>query len=139
MDYILASALRRTNIKKVVVSYNLACQWRKKLLQRVQALPGDLSSKIFNLVIDAVLPKLHEHAHKELCHTDYSFNFLQGAGRTDGEGIEHRWSDTNNAATSTRKMREGHREDTLDDVCNDSNYRKTVDLGMLSRSFTARR
>ena len=59
----------------------------------------------------------------------YGFNYRPGVGRTDGEGIERRWADANDVATSTKEMRDGHLQDVLDDVCNESNYHKTIDLG----------
>lgn len=132
MDFIFASSLRGTCVKKVTISYDLACQWSRKLLGRVQALPADLRATILGLSIDTVVPKLHERGHREACWTLFSLNYRRGVGRTDGEGIERRWADTNDASNSTREMREGHRQDSLDDVCNDSNYRKTMELGGVS-------
>jgi hypothetical protein len=104
MDFIFASALRGTHVKRVTISYDLACQWSRKLLERTQALPEDLRATIIGLSIDAVVPKLHERGHKEACWTLFSLNFRRGVGRTDGEGIERRWADTNDASNSTREM-----------------------------------
>jgi hypothetical protein len=131
MDYIFASSLRDTSLKEVTVSYDISCQWSVKLMQRLKLLPESLNTTFDDLNLDFAIPKLHINGHKISCWSHFGFNCRPGVGRTDGEGIERRWSDVNHAATSTKEMREGHRQDVLDDVCNDSNYRKAVDLGKL--------
>ena len=47
----------------------------------------------------------------------------------DGEAIERLWAATNPAATSTREMTAGARQDFLEDRWNSQNFRKVVDLG----------
>ena len=129
MDYIFASSLRGISLKKVTVSYDISCQWSVKLIQRLKLLPENLSNVFNKLNLEFAVPKLHINGHKSACWTRYGFNYRPGVGRTDGEGIERRWADANDAATSTKEMRDGHWQDVLDDVCNESNYRKTIDLG----------
>lgn len=129
MDYIFASSLRDTSLKEVTVSYDISCQWSVKLMQRLKLLPESLNTTFDSVDLDFAIPKLHINGHKNSCWSRFGFNYRPGVGRTDGEGIERRWSDMNHAATSTKEMREGHRQDVLDDVCNDSNYRKAIDLG----------
>ncbi|KAJ7486373.1 hypothetical protein B0H11DRAFT_1721594, partial [Mycena galericulata] len=63
------------------------------------------------------------------CHGPYSFNYTKGVGRTDGEGVERNWSWLNWAARSISVMGPGAREDTIDDLCGFSNWKKTVDFG----------
>lgn len=129
MDFIFASSLRGTSLKNVTISYNIACQWSVKLEDHLKHLPENLRSTVNNIDIKFAVPKLHINGHKSSCHTEFGFNYRPGVGRTDGEGVERRWVETNNASTSTKDMCEGHRHDVLDDVCNDSNYRKTVGIG----------
>lgn len=131
MDFVFASSLRNTSLKKVTVSYDIACQWSVKLEQRLTHLPESLRSAVDDVELEFVVPKLHINGHKSSCQTDFSLNFRPGVGRTDGEGIERRWSEVNDASTSTKEMCEGHQHDVLDDVCNDSNYRKTINIGEL--------
>ncbi|KAJ7846077.1 hypothetical protein B0H14DRAFT_2584366 [Mycena olivaceomarginata] len=59
----------------------------------------------------------------------YSFNYTKGVGRTDGEGVKRNWSWLNLAARSVSVMGPGTREDTIDDLCGFSNWKKTVGLG----------
>lgn len=129
MDFIFASSLCNTSLKKVTVSYDIACQWSVKLENRLKLLPENLRSTVNNIDIEFAVPKLHINSHKSSCHTKFGLNYRPGVGRTDGEGVERRWSEANNASTSTKEMCEGHRHDVLDDVCNDSNYRKTIGIG----------
>ena len=88
-------------------------------MQHINLLPHHLCRSFEGLNLEFAVPKLHINGHKNLCWTRFGFNYRPGVGRTDGEGIER------------REMREGHRQDVLDDVCNDSNYRKTINLGQL--------
>ncbi|KAG1887643.1 hypothetical protein F4604DRAFT_1674832 [Suillus subluteus] len=74
----------------------------------------------------------------ESCQTKFSFNFIKGVGRTDGEAPEHRWADINPIATSTREMGPGSRRDTLDDHFNDWNWKKVCSMGTtLLRKYKA--
>lgn len=76
-----------------------------------------------------LVPKYHLAAHIAECQTSFSFNFTRGVGRTDGEGIERGWANTNRLASSTKEMGPGSRRDTLDDHFGDWNWKKTVGLG----------
>ena len=131
MDFIFASSLRNTSLKKVTVSYDIVCQWSAKLKHRLKLLPESLCSAVNDVDLKFVVPKLHIMGHKSSCQFDFGLNYRPGVGRTDGEGIERRWSEVNDASMSTKEMCEGHRHDVLDDVCNDSNYCKTINIGEL--------
>lgn len=76
-----------------------------------------------------MVPKFHLPAHVASCQTDYSLNFNEKVGRTDGEGIERGWGNINPIATSTREMGPGSRNDRLDQVLNDLNWVKVTRLG----------
>ncbi|KAF9470197.1 hypothetical protein BDN70DRAFT_821646, partial [Pholiota conissans] len=75
-----------------------------------------------------LVPKFHLAAHIEKCQTEFSFNYVPGVGRTDGESPERGWSDINAIAMSTREMGPGSRRDTLDDHFGDRNWRKIATL-----------
>ncbi|KAJ7748842.1 hypothetical protein B0H14DRAFT_3096954 [Mycena olivaceomarginata] len=75
------------------------------------------------------VPKFHLPPHVKKCHGPYSFNYTKGVGHTDGEGVERNWSWLNCAARSVSVMGPGAREDTIDNLCGFSNWKKTVDLG----------
>ncbi|KAJ7056035.1 hypothetical protein C8F01DRAFT_1211465 [Mycena amicta] len=94
MDYILLSALRFANVKRLVLSYDIACQWKLHLLERADALaeanklPTHL--ELFNIAF--ALPVWHAVAHEPTCQVENSLSYLKGVGRTDGEGIERTWA-----------------------------------------------
>ena len=116
MDFIVFSSIQTTILLFVLISYDIYCQWSKKLwTSRYPSFPPDLQLDLKRTEIDGVIPKFHIPAHKEGCHTIYSLNLRPGAGRTDGEGIERDWSAMNAAAKSTKEMSEGSRHDALDD------------------------
>jgi hypothetical protein len=129
MDYMFFSALQTYPIKAFFVSYDIACQWSKKLWTRMLTMPPTLQFDGGGKVMDFGVPKFHLPAHKEPCQTLYSLNFLPFVGRTDGEAPEHGWANVNPVALSTKEMGPGSRRDTLDDFFGDWNWKKVAGMG----------
>ncbi|EIW79765.1 hypothetical protein CONPUDRAFT_34829, partial [Coniophora puteana RWD-64-598 SS2] len=131
MDYIIFSGLRFTRVKDINFSYDIACQWSKNLWSRVSKLPSYLSFERASRFIRFFVPKFHLPAHIARCQMRFSFNWMPGVGRTDGEAVERGWANINPVATSTKEMGPGHRIDTLDDYFGDWNWKKVIGLGEL--------
>ncbi|KAJ8699281.1 hypothetical protein PTI98_002412 [Pleurotus ostreatus] len=132
MDYTFASLMRHHGRNlSVVVSYDIACQWSKSLLQRVKTLPPLVRLDLVSTMVRFAVPKLHIHSHTKHCQHNYSLNYLPGVGRTDGEGIERPWANIGATATSIRVMGPGARIETLNDHWGHWNWQKTVGLGSL--------
>ena len=74
------------------------------------------------------VPKGHIRAHDDSCHGPQSLSYTNGAGMTDGEGIERLWSWLNKAAPSAKEMTLSARHELLDDFCRFTNWRKTIGL-----------
>jgi len=129
MDYLFAASIAGTKLLKILISYDIACQWGTNFLRRLAnpALPKHLRPNP-SIIIEYLVPKFHLEAHVVKCHAPYSFNYALGVGRTDGEGVERCWSSLNGIASSLSQMAPGGRWDTMDDFCNFANWRKTVDL-----------
>jgi hypothetical protein len=133
MDYLFLSSVTQTQLRSLVVSYDIACQWSKNVWKRMAAYSPHLGLDLNGpLSVKFLVPKFHLPAHVEVCQTAYSFNFMPGVGRTDGEAPERGWSHINPVATSTREMGPGSRRDTLDDHFSDWNWKKTTGLGACS-------
>ncbi|KAG1821349.1 hypothetical protein EV424DRAFT_1511830 [Suillus variegatus] len=132
MDYIVFSALSTFSTAPIVnFSYNIACQWHKKLWQRVSSiLPLQLQPNHVQTTFNFFVPKFHIAAHIPACQTNFSFNWTPGVGRTDGEAPERGWADINHVAASTKEMGPGSRRDILDDHFGDWNWKKVATLGM---------
>jgi hypothetical protein len=129
MDYMYFSSLRGTKVQRLVVSYDIACQWHLNLLERMKQVPEPLRLSPTIQSITYLIPKFHLPAHIKKCNLLFSFNLTPGVGRTDGEAPERGWSDINPVAQSTKEMGPGSRRDTLDDHFNDWNWKKIVNLG----------
>jgi hypothetical protein len=85
MDYILASTLRHHDPRlPKIFSYDIVCQWWKKLMEQLAELPELVRCILILPMIAFVIPKLHIHAHTILCHILYSLNLVPGSGQTDG-------------------------------------------------------
>lgn len=129
MDYLFFSVFRTVVTNRIFISYDIACQWSKKLWSRMTKFPPDMHADYASKRITFVVPKFHLNAHKTSCQVSYSLNLLPGVGRTDGEGVERGWANINPAASSTKQMGPGSRRDTLDDYFGDWNWKKVVGLG----------
>ncbi|KAJ7727865.1 hypothetical protein B0H14DRAFT_3518738 [Mycena olivaceomarginata] len=128
MDFLFFSSLIGITLLTIVASYDIACQWGRNFWKRAKDMPENLQLPDWIEIIFKV-PKFHLPPHVKKCHGPYSFNYTKGVGRTDGEGVERNWSWLNSAARSISVMGPGSREDTIDDLCGFSNWKKTVDLG----------
>ncbi|KAF7305824.1 CxC2 domain-containing protein [Mycena chlorophos] len=134
MDYILASALRHiSSLLRLVVSYDIACQWWKGLRARLEQLPPLVRLSIVLAMVRFVVPKLHIKGHTLACQLLYSLHLTLGCGQTDGEGIERLWAAINALAGSTKLNGPGARSDQLDDHWGFSNWAKLVRLPALLR------
>lgn len=129
MDYLFFSVASKSLAEKLFVSYDIACQWHKKMWARMAKLPSSMQIDRVTKALEFVVPKFHLNAHRLACQISYSLNLLPGVGRTDGEGVERGWANINPAASSTKQMGPGTRRDTLDDYFGDWNWKKLVGLG----------
>ena len=99
----------------------------------MQGLSPELHLPYAEKVFTFFVPKFHLSAHITKCQWKFSFNFIKGVSRTDGEAPERGWANLNLMASSTKEMGPGHRCDTLDDVIGDNNWKKLIGLGEQTR------
>ncbi|KAJ3721281.1 hypothetical protein C8R42DRAFT_582431 [Lentinula raphanica] len=93
MDYIFTSTLRHfSDLLHLLISYDIACQWSKKLLERLKALPPLVRLRGILNILAFVIPKLHILGHTIKCQQSFNLSYTRGAGQSDGEGIERIWS-----------------------------------------------
>ncbi|KAJ3539948.1 hypothetical protein NMY22_g4499 [Coprinellus aureogranulatus] len=137
-DFALAWALRRFVLaaislqraryfQRIVVTYDVACQYWVHLKERFANAAEDFPIFDIATVVDAIhmlVPKMHLDGHKEDCRYRYSLNYFDGAGRTHGEGIEPSWAESKQSGGSTQHMNHGHRHDTIIDLHNFWNWLK---------------
>lgn len=114
----------------MILSYDIACQYERNFWSRFKARPQFLNAPT-RIGLKFLVPKFHLPAHQESCRYHYSLNFAKGVGRTCGEGIERTWAKLNLLSGSTSRMTFAGREDTLNNQCNDLNWKKTCHMGLL--------
>lgn len=129
VDYAICQALNYNSIgiKEALIAYDVACQWSIHFQDRVKESPS-LSIPAGMSYIPGV-GKFHLGAHEKTCFALHSLNFILGAGQLDGEILETLWSILNKAAGSIRAMTKPHRQEVLDDLMRDSNWKKLVNIG----------
>ncbi|KAF7309062.1 CxC2 domain-containing protein [Mycena kentingensis (nom. inval.)] len=131
MDYILIHALRDARVKRLVLSYDIACQWKLRLRQRLLDIADEngVLPDLSNFDVQFVLPVWHAAAHEVECQAQMSFSHARGVGRTDGEGIERTWAVLNPISFATKEMGEGNRIDTIEDKVDNIGWEKNVKQG----------
>ncbi|KAF9018828.1 hypothetical protein BDZ89DRAFT_959732 [Hymenopellis radicata] len=131
VDPPVAASLKADEMLEVVVSYDIACNYIVHFWERMARLPEHWRMRFEPRRVTFCIPKFHLWAHKSACHGPYSFNYLPGAGRTDGETIERNWAVSNRAAAQTKMMGPGARQDTLEDIFAAHNFRTVQGFGRL--------
>jgi Kyakuja-Dileera-Zisupton transposase len=122
MDYFFLSTLQHNPPDRVLVLYDISCQWAHNFIKRLLVYPVLLATIFWTLLITYIIPKFHLAAHMLLCHASFSLNFTPHVGQTDREAPEHQWASTNAMANSTKEMGPGSQCDTLDDYFGDYNW-----------------
>ncbi|KAJ7058639.1 hypothetical protein C8F01DRAFT_1255789 [Mycena amicta] len=139
IDYILLHALGDARVKQLLLLYDITCQWRIHLRERVLKIANEagLLPDLSNFDIRFGLPVWHAAAHEVNCQEAMSLSHLHGVGRTDGEGIERTWAILNPISFATKEMGEGNRldsiEDKVDHVCLEKN------VGQVHRRYIGRK
>ncbi|KAF7321207.1 hypothetical protein HMN09_00209300 [Mycena chlorophos] len=134
IDYIFASTARHfSRLLRVMVSYDIACQWSKNLLARLAALPNLVRLKIVLAMYRFVIPKMHIKGHVLLCQLLFSLYLALASGQLDGEGIERIWAMCGGVAASTKSSGPGARSDQLEDHWGFWNWSKLIGLAALLR------
>lgn len=107
MDYILFSTLVGVQCLMLFLSYDITCQYHKRLFVRMEDLPSSLHFNHDDTEMHYAVPKYHLRNHGKDCQDTFSLNYIHGSGRTCGEGIETAWAHLNGIGTSTREMSPG--------------------------------
>ncbi|KAF7313215.1 CxC2 domain-containing protein [Mycena kentingensis (nom. inval.)] len=131
MDYIFMHAIRDARVKRLVVSYDVVCQWKVYLRTRVLKILEDstIPTDLDKFDIQFALPVWHAAAHEEECQMANSLSYTRGVGRTDGEGIERTWAVLNTMSYATKEMSLPNRLDSLEDKVDRINFEKNVGEG----------
>ena len=129
MDYSFCQAVNLTagGIQKVLLLYDIACEYGVHLMDRVRS--SSTLSLPDGLEILKGIGAWHVHGHVPECFPRYYPGFIPGAGQVDGEILETLWSNLNLISRSARGMSTSSRRETLDDHMNDSNWKKLVGMG----------
>jgi Kyakuja-Dileera-Zisupton transposase len=131
VDYSVCNGLSFNSggLRESLLIYDVYCQYGVHFEDRIQEVPEylyrDPDMKIFGAI-----GKFHLADHVDSCFSKWSLNFMKGAGHIDGEIMETLWSGMNKVSAAARSMTKAHRQETLDDYMRDSNWKKTVGIGV---------
>ena len=131
MDYALSEATKTTNmttIKTLALVYDVMCEYGVHLDERfLQHIGLSLPE---GLEIIKAIGLFHVHGHMDVCLHRYATTYIPNLGVIDGEILETLWSVINQTARSTRGATTAHRTEVLDDHMGDSNWKKTINMGV---------
>jgi hypothetical protein len=114
------------NMQKVLLIYDIVCQWIIHHQSRFQE--AELLVLRDDLRIIPAVGKFHLGAHIIECFWKFTLNFIKGAGQVDGEVMERLWAELDKIAGFIRGMSAAHRQEVLDDMMIDSNWKKLVGI-----------
>ncbi|KAJ8076144.1 hypothetical protein PM082_022129 [Marasmius tenuissimus] len=106
MDFLAFYNLMACGLLYVVFSYDIACQWMQNFYRCMMEYPASMQLPA-KLSMKFKVPKFYLPAHELSCLTKFSFNYTEGVGKTDGEGVERTWSWLNGCACSLSMMTAG--------------------------------
>ncbi|KZV65011.1 hypothetical protein PENSPDRAFT_587550, partial [Peniophora sp. CONT] len=140
MDYVLCGALTFVRAAEVTISYDVVCQYCKKIGDRLSKIHGARvvwagAQRFFALAhvgaVTYVVPKFHLYAHKLWCQIRLALLWLRGTAMTDGESPERVWAGANPAAPSLREMGPGGMSDVMDDMAGAWNWQKVCGIALM--------
>ncbi|KAJ6495718.1 hypothetical protein C8R47DRAFT_974024 [Mycena vitilis] len=129
IDYIVMSALRGFSLEQLTLSYDIACQWKKNLPDRMEKLPVSIQLALDEIELQCGLPVWHASSHDNACQDENSLSFLVGVGKSDGEGVERFWAILNQIAYFTKDAGMGTRADAVEDKIDAHNFLKNLGQG----------
>lgn len=127
MDYIILSALVAAAVLRIVITYDIACQWHRNLQSRMEKYPEHMRIPS-NIHIECAVPSWHLNGHGEKCQTDFALAYKEGMGRTCGDEIEGSFSHTNSLGASFHEMALGARHEALIGTYSGYNFQKMIRL-----------
>ena len=134
VDFIVFSTIAFVFLLRIVLTYDIICQWSKNFRTRMEEYPEYMQIPDTTRV-DVAIPGWHINGHGDTCQNKFNLSYMEGVGRTVGEDIETTWAGTNPLASSVREMGPAARHDTLNDHWNGWNFRKIVGFRTFSLSF----
>ncbi|KAF8139157.1 hypothetical protein K438DRAFT_2118931 [Mycena galopus ATCC 62051] len=130
MDWIVTCIFLHLHARlRKIFSYDIACQWSRKLKSRLAKLPSSVALTLILVFVCFAVPKMHIKGHLINCQEEFSLNLIPGSGQTCGEGIERPWAHIGAVGSSTKEMGPGSREDTLNGHWGSWNWQKIVGMG----------
>lgn len=135
MDYIILSALVGCGLLRLLITYDIACQWSRHLASRMEAYPEHMRIDLNRVELHMAVPSFHIRAHGPKCQQAFVLAYILYAARTAGEEVETSWVNMNVALASIQEMAPGHRHESLDDHWGGWNFKKTVLFSMFLNSY----
>ncbi|KAJ7143232.1 hypothetical protein C8R46DRAFT_1046246 [Mycena filopes] len=129
MDWILLCALLGFCLMWLTLSYDIACQWKKRLSERMEKMPPHMRLPLATMQLQCALPVWHAGSHDDDCNNANSLSVKPGVGKSDGEGVERTWAVLNPVSYHTKDMGVGNREDHLNDKIDNHNFLKNLGQG----------
>jgi len=136
IDYGVSESIKTTNmqdIEKMALIYDIMCEYGVYFDKRFLEHPGLTMPE--DLEVIKAIGLFHVHGHKEECLARYAPTYIPTLAVVDGEVMETLWAVLNQTSRSARGATIASRTELLDDHMGDSNWKKTINVGMSHCSF----
>ena len=127
IDYVVLSAAKGIRVIRIVLTFDVNCQYSKKFWERMKDFPSEMWIDE-ETVVEFAIPSWHINAHGADCRADFGLSYRDGVGRTCGEEVEVTWAGTNPLGPSTREMGPGARHETLNGQWGGLNFRRILNF-----------
>ena len=129
VDKGLSNAFKHTitdQITRVQLLYDIWCRYGVHLKERFRH--SGLQWPKFRELLQGV-GVWHIYGHVFDCFRRFSPSYSPRSGIVDGEILETLWATLEKLASNTRSMSPAHRQEVLDLLMNDMNWKKIIQLG----------
>ncbi|KAF8992130.1 hypothetical protein BDQ17DRAFT_1432627 [Cyathus striatus] len=127
VHFAIFSTLIGVNIARVLLTYDIACQWSINWKKWNQKFPEHMWIPD-TMKFDTAIPSRHINGHGQSCRQNFSLRYITGVVRTCGEEIESSWYHTNPLAASEREMGPAACRETLNDYWTGWNSERPLDF-----------
>ncbi|TEB21527.1 hypothetical protein FA13DRAFT_1757507 [Coprinellus micaceus] len=119
-------ALRHVTSRDLILSYDIACGYLRKLISRFTTSFPDLVAAASQT--RCIIPAVHIQNHQDNCMYEFSAAYTPSSGHFHGETAEQYWVELNQLGPQTRQMNNGHRQDCIIDSHSDWNWKKMMGM-----------
>ncbi|KIM87974.1 hypothetical protein PILCRDRAFT_3683 [Piloderma croceum F 1598] len=133
MDYIILLAIISITLLRLVITYDIACQWSKNFASWMVEYPEHMHVDLDRVEVRTAVPGFHICAHGADCQRLFSLGLMLWVANTVGKEVESGWAHMNVASPSIQEMGPSNMHESLNDHWGSWNFQKIIMFRTLFR------